>query len=40
MLKVMDEFEAQSVMFIGDFEVHLKELLGSNITDTAGQGAW
>ena len=36
---VMDEFGAQSVMLIGDFNVHHKEWLGSNVTDAAGRRA-
>lgn len=31
----MDEFGAQSVMLIGDFNVHHQEWLGSNVTDAA-----
>lgn len=36
---VMDEFGAQSVMLIGDFNVHHKEWLGSNVTDAVGRCA-
>lgn len=36
---VMDEFRAQSVMLIGDFNVYHKEWLGSNVTHAAGQRA-
>lgn len=36
---VMDEFGAQSVMLIGDFNVDHQEWLGSNVTDAAGRRA-